>query len=134
MTDEMNTEELKENLKSRNTWIRLLYMVLFALIYSVAEVVITAVVLFQFLHSLVTGRSNANARRFGESLSTFVYQILRFLTYNTEELPFPFAEWPQTGPAGGKAGATTRRKTATKKAPSRNSASSATQKKPDEQG
>ncbi|MGD8828297.1 MAG: DUF4389 domain-containing protein, partial [Gammaproteobacteria bacterium] len=72
MTDEMNTEELKENLKSRNTWIRLLYMVLFALIYSVAEVVITAVVLFQFLHSLVTGRSNANARRFGESLSTFV--------------------------------------------------------------
>ena len=51
--------QLKSNLGSRKTWLRGLYMVLFAVIYSVTEVVIGAVVILQFLFTLVTGQTNA---------------------------------------------------------------------------
>ena len=92
-------EELKTHLTSRETWVRLLYILLFAVIYAVAEVVIAAVVVFQFFHVLATGRRNPRVLALGLALSTFVYQVLRFVTFNTDAAPWPFAEWP--GGTGG---------------------------------
>ncbi len=91
-------EQLKENLKSGNAWKRLLYMLLFVVIWGVAEVVLTLTVLFQFGHVLITGGAQARALRFGQSLSTFFYQILLFLTFNSERQPWPFAPWPKGVP------------------------------------
>lgn len=90
----MNDTTLKSHLTQRTTWLRALYMVLFALIYSVVELVILAVVLLQFAFVLFSGRSNQRLLRFGQTLSTYVYQILVFVTYNTEDKPFPFSPWP----------------------------------------
>lgn len=39
---------VKENVTRGSTWLRALFMVLFAIIYSVTEVVFVAVVVFQF--------------------------------------------------------------------------------------
>ena len=86
--------ELKENLRKRTTWLRGLYMLLFVIIYHVAEFVVGVVVVLQFLFTLVSGQTNARLLQFGQSLSQYVYQILRFLTFNSEEMPFPFREWP----------------------------------------
>lgn len=86
--------ELKENLKQRKTWLRGLYMLLFAIFYSVAEIVILVVVVFQFLLALFTARTNARLVLFGKSLSTYVYQVMLYLTFNSEDKPFPFGEWP----------------------------------------
>jgi hypothetical protein len=77
-------------------WRRGLYMLLFALLYSVAEVLMAAVALFQFIHKLLNGKTNLRLLTFGQSLSVFVYQIWRFLTFNSDALPFPFAAWPNT--------------------------------------
>jgi len=88
------SNELKENLKQRKTWLRGLYMLLFAIFYSVAEIVIFVVVVFQFLLALFTARTNARLVLFGKSLSTYVYQVMLFLTFNSEDMPFPFGEWP----------------------------------------
>jgi hypothetical protein len=36
----------------------------------------------------------------GQALATYTYQIIRYLTFNTEERPFPFdSDWP-AGPPG----------------------------------
>jgi hypothetical protein len=86
--------ELKENLGKKQTWMRGLYMVLFAVIFSITEVVIGAVVILQFVFTLVTGQTNARLLQFGCSLSLYVYQVMRFQTFNQEELPFPFSDWP----------------------------------------
>lgn len=86
--------ELKNNLAKRQTWLRGLYMLLFLIIYHVAELVIGAVVLLQFLFTLVTGQSNTRLLQLGQSLRSFIYQILGFLTFNTEQMPFPFSDWP----------------------------------------
>ena len=86
---------LAQNLKSRATWLRLFFMLVMALLYSVSRVVIGALVLLQFFWVLFTGRSNVRLLNFGQSLATYTYQIVRYLTYNTEERPFPFdADWP----------------------------------------
>ncbi|NNF96823.1 MAG: DUF4389 domain-containing protein, partial [Halobacteria archaeon] len=66
--------------------------------YTVAEVVITAVVIFQFLLALFTGSSNERLLKLGQSLSTYVYQILQFLTFNNNYHPYPFGAWPKGTP------------------------------------
>ncbi len=87
-------EQLTENLKNTSNWLRLLFMLLFAAFYSIAEIVLLVVIAFQFLCKLISGSANERALAFGAQLSTYVYQTFMYLTYNTEERPFPFANWP----------------------------------------
>ncbi len=68
-------------------------MLLFVLIYNLAEFVIAAVVIFQFVSRVITGQGNERLVGLGRRLSHYVYQILLFLTYNTDEKPFPFSDW-----------------------------------------
>ena len=89
--------KLEENIKSRSTWVRLLFMILFAAIWSVSRLVVAAVVAIQFCIVLFTGASNSRLRTFGQSLATYSYQLVAYLTFVTEEQPFPFNDWP-TGP------------------------------------
>ena len=94
MDNKIDTEHLKENLKDGNAWLRLLFMLLFSIIYSVAEVVLVMVVVFQFLFVLLTGSRNDKVLSLGSQISTFIYQIVRYLTYNSDIRPYPFGDWP----------------------------------------
>ncbi|MFT6386878.1 MAG: hypothetical protein ACJAUP_000247 [Cellvibrionaceae bacterium] len=85
-----------ERLLSADHWLRFVFMVLFAMILGVASYVITVLVLIQFVWALVTGEGSDKLREFGSSLSQYIHQILRFLTYNSEEKPFPFTDWPES--------------------------------------
>ncbi|HEY5602954.1 MAG TPA: DUF4389 domain-containing protein [Gammaproteobacteria bacterium] len=89
----MNSE-IKQHLKARDTWLRGMYILIFAVIFSISEVVLGAVVFFQFLTTLFTGVKNERLLVFGNNLSTFVYEVLKYLTYNSDDKPFPFDEWP----------------------------------------
>ena len=71
-------------------------MVVYVLLCWVARVVLAAVVLFQFGTMLLTGRVNERLLAFGQSLSMYNYQIIRYLTYNSEEKPFPLNPWPDS--------------------------------------
>ena len=87
--------ELEQNLKSRSTWLRLLFMILFVIIYGVSRFVLTAVVIIQFLTVLFTGKTNERLLQLGGALATYTYQMIIYLCFNTERRPFPFdAEWP----------------------------------------
>lgn len=86
---------LEENIKSRSTWHRLFFMLVVAFLYGISRVVLGAVVLIQFFWVLFNGETNDNLKQFGQQLATYTYQIVRYLTYNTEERPFPFdLDWP----------------------------------------
>jgi hypothetical protein len=91
---------VKENLKKRSTWLRLFFMFVMVLLYSVSRVVVSVVVLLQFFWVLFTSETNKPLENLGQSLATYTYQIIRYLTFNTEERPFPFdLNWPD-GPPG----------------------------------
>lgn len=89
-------EQLKSNLTSGKHWMRLIYMVLFAIFLQLASVVMTVLVVVQFLFALITGSDNINLRKFGDSLSIYIFSVLQFLIYNSEEKPFPFSDWPES--------------------------------------
>nr|WP_324259222.1 DUF4389 domain-containing protein [Cellvibrio fontiphilus] len=90
----MDNDQLKSNLTSSKHWFRLIFMLLFAAILQLASIVMWALVIIQFCFSLITGEDNQHLRRFGYSLSTYIYEVLKFLSYSSEEKPFPFADWP----------------------------------------
>ena len=69
----------------------------FLALWGLSRVVVLAVVVLQFLWVLIRSETNAQLTVFGQSLATYTYQIVLYLTFSTEERPFPFADWP-TGP------------------------------------
>ncbi len=91
-------ENTKSSLRTRSTWLRLVYMILFVIIFNVAEIVVTMVVVLQFLSKLFTGRVNARLQGLGQSLGSYLSQIVCFLTFQTEDMPYPFAHWPSGAP------------------------------------
>lgn len=95
-------EEMKQNLKATKTWMRGLYIVLFSIFYAVAKVIIFAVVIFQFLLTLFTGKTNDRLLKLGQGLSTYMYQILLYITFNSDHQPYPFGAWPKGPPAAKK--------------------------------
>jgi len=89
-------DQINENLKKIETWKRIIFMLIYAVIDSMVKLLLWLVVLLQVGSVLLTGVTNPNILGFGRSLSTYHYHILLFLTFNTEQLPFPFSDWNNT--------------------------------------
>jgi hypothetical protein len=46
---------------------------------------------------LFTGEVNRELRGVGQSLASYIYENIRFLTFNTEDRPFPLGNpWPSS--------------------------------------
>lgn len=92
-------KSIRENLKSKHAWLRLFFIVLFAILYGIAEFVTSVVVVIQFVWVLINGESNERLRELGQSLATYTYQVIRYLTYNSDVRPFPIdLDWPSGPP------------------------------------
>ena len=87
-------EEIKQRLQKTETQMRALYMLFFVFVYGFAEFLVILVMLFQFFSLVLSGNPNIQLLKFGQNLATYVYQIVIFLTFNSEQRPFPFSAWP----------------------------------------
>lgn len=83
-----------ETTTQRNIWGRGLLMLLMALAYQLASTVLFFLAILQFAFALVGETPNARLRSFGVSLGRYLAQIVGFESFATEDLPFPFADWP----------------------------------------
>lgn len=93
--EDSDNGKLEKNLKSRTTWLRLVFMCIFGVLVSLASLVGSVVVVLGFLWVLFTGEVNRELRQTGQALASYIYQIALYLTYNSEAKPFPFGEgWP----------------------------------------
>ena len=88
-------EESTKSYKDRSAWMRGFYMLIFLFLLGVVKFVAIVVIFFQFATVLLSAETNIHLVRFGQSLSIYQYQIMMFLTYNSEEHPFPMGEWPK---------------------------------------
>lgn len=77
-------------LTARPTWIRIVYMLLFALVIQVVGLALTLVVVVQLGAQLITGDTFAELRMFGTHLANYLRDIAAFLTFASDRLPFPF--------------------------------------------
>lgn len=87
----MNESKLKQH---ESILLRILWMVLFVLVWQVAEVMLAVAVLVQLVYRLFNGAPSLSVMSFGDSLSQYLAQIGRFGTFHTDQKPWPFADWP----------------------------------------
>jgi len=78
----------------RSIWMRGLLMILMALAYQLASTLLFFVAIVQFILALVSQMPNPRLSAFGRSLGRHQAQNANFVSFASEELPFPFTEWP----------------------------------------
>lgn len=87
-------DEMKQRLKKTDTWIQALFMLLFIFLQGVVKFLVMVIAVFQLGFVIFTGQANAQLLRLGGQLAEYAYQIINFLTLNSERRPFPFSAWP----------------------------------------
>ncbi len=89
-------EKAIESKKDKNPEIfsRIFYSVLFAFIGWMSLWVFAFVVLIQFGFLLITGQVNKNLKGFNQEVGLFIYDMIKYLSFQTNQKPFPFRDWP----------------------------------------
>jgi fatty acid desaturase len=94
-SEQVESSKVEENLKSRTTWLRLLFMAIYGVVAWLAGMVGLVIVVLGFFWVLFTGEVNRELRQIGQAIASYIYEIIRYLTFNTDDKPFPFGgEWP----------------------------------------
>lgn len=78
----------------RQIWVRGFFMLLMALAFHISVTVLFAVTLIQFVLVLLNGSANDRLVDFGRNLARYLQQIVHYLTFVNEAVPFPFSDWP----------------------------------------
>lgn len=73
---------------------RAVFMLAFWIASRVVLIIVIALALFQLICTVITRSPNEKIIRFGKNLGVYLSQIVDFLTYNTEQKPWPFQDWP----------------------------------------
>jgi Domain of unknown function (DUF4389) len=71
-------------------FVRLLYILVYLAILAVVRFVLWGVLLVQLVCHLIGMAPNQGAQKAGQVVSEYIYKIWLFLSYNTNERPFPF--------------------------------------------
>lgn len=79
----------------RNILIRGLYMLVMAFAWQISGTALLVLSVVQFVVALFGGAPLPRLASFGRSLGSYTRQVVNFLTFSSEEVPFPFGDWPQ---------------------------------------
>ena len=74
--------------------IRLLYTLLYVAIFELVKTLVLLITLFEYFFLLLTLRHNEPARTFANQVATYGYRVMRYLTLNENQRPFPFSDFP----------------------------------------
>jgi hypothetical protein len=83
-------KDFEGNIKSKPTWIRFLYMLVFLVVGNLVGLIALIVIGLNFLIALITGEPNTRLKQTGATIAAYLAEIVLFLSYNTETKPFPF--------------------------------------------
>ena len=74
-------------------WTRLIYMILIALMISIAQTVLGVATVIQFIIMVISqGEPNERLAEFGESLGIWIAKAARYQTAASEVKPWPWTE------------------------------------------
>lgn len=92
------TDDVKNHVKSNTTWTRLIYLILYGVIYWFANFVLFAISVVQFIKTLLSGEPFGQLQAFGSSFAEYNRQIVAYMSYHSDEKPFPVGPWPPETP------------------------------------
>lgn len=86
-----------ENLKADEdpTLLRIIYVALFYFVFALSEFLVIFIAVFQSLYVLIAGEPQQDVRRFGGTLGRYIESIIGYISWNKNEKPFPFSDWPR---------------------------------------
>lgn len=73
---------------------RILYMLLFAVVFWIVSWVLAVAAITQLLLRLLSGRVSPELARFGGALARYTRQIVEYLTFSSDRVPYPVGEFP----------------------------------------
>jgi len=74
----------------KHVWLRGLAMLIFAILFSVAQTILWVMTLLQFGWMLFAKEKNVAIADFGETMANWFAKTARFQTGATDERPFPW--------------------------------------------
>ena len=87
--------DIKDHAKNTDTWLRGFFILVFGIIFYFLYILIWLLVIFQFVTKVLTGELNDNLEQFSTKMTSYAMQILNYITYQSEERPFPFSPFPE---------------------------------------
>lgn len=99
MAMNVNQEQIRANLLSTTFWVRVLFMVIFALVLWALWLALIVICSVQTVIVLITGEVNEQLKRLGGMASEYLRQIVDFMVFASEEKPFPFSPMPEQSDA-----------------------------------
>ena len=74
--------------------VRVLYMLVFGVTFWILTWILAVTVIAQLILTLLGGQPSPDLLRFSRGFSSYIGQVVEFLTFLSEKPPFPFAPWP----------------------------------------
>jgi hypothetical protein len=78
----------------RKLWLRAVQTLVLLVALYIAMWLLAIVSIVQFLAVAFNDHPNEDLRRFQRSLGAYVGQIAAFGSFTSDDLPFPFGDWP----------------------------------------
>lgn len=76
---------------------RLLYAIGFAFLAWVVLWIVFVLAFVQFVVLVINGHTNDELKRFSLSLLQYLFELLAFVTFARDNLPFPIGPFPRAG-------------------------------------
>lgn len=73
---------------------KLLYLILFWVFFRVATIVMVIIALIQWVSLWFQDEPRASLLTFSSQLTLFQAQITKYMTFQSDEKVYPFADWP----------------------------------------
>jgi hypothetical protein len=73
---------------------RALFTILYLIIGRVIAMVIFVIAITQFIYLWVSGEPNDKILEFSERLAEYSKQLVVYVSFNTDEKPWPVGDWP----------------------------------------
>jgi hypothetical protein len=83
-------DQTLQNLTNQQTWIRLVYMLIYGVILHLCGILMWILCGVQFIFTLIFGQDNQNVRDMCTKVTQYIHEALAFVSYNSERKPFPF--------------------------------------------
>ena len=90
----IDTVALSENIKEPSIWVNFFLKVIYLIFLNFIIPFLGFITLLQLLFSLGSKKPNDNLISFSKKISIYIYQIINFITYSSDERPWPFNTFP----------------------------------------
>ena len=91
--DDVGNAQAPGDAKGNPVWIRGLQMLVFAVLFSIAQTILWIATVLQFGWMLFAERRNDNIAAFGRALADWMRRVAEFQTGVSDDKPFPWARW-----------------------------------------